>query len=257
MNKIQNTLKILSNKKVCGTFYRMVLGGGSLAKQVNPGQFVNIRIAKSLKPFLRRPFSIAGAKKNIEILYDVVGEGTALLSKRTSGEMLDVLGPLGNSFSLPPNNTKQIVMIAGGIGIAPFLCLADRLKKHPCEKIVLFGGRTKHHICGINDLKKAGCKVLISTDDGSRGVKGRVSKLFSEIPKNEDTTFIYTCGPEPMMKSVQNFAEKHRIKGEASCEEVMACGVGTCLGCACETKGGYKTACNDGPVFRLDEVILR
>ena len=108
----------------------------------------------------------------------------------------------------------------------------------------------------MKEFKGNGCKVYVSTDDGSVGTKGRVSKLFSKINKNPKTTFIYTCGPKPMMASVQAFAKKNKLQGQAACEEVMACALGACLGCSIKTTEGYKTVCYDGPVFDLNEVIF-
>ena len=155
---------------------------------------------------------------------------------------------------MPPEGTKQVVMIAGGIGIAPMLILSDILKKKKYDLVLLFGSRDRGHVYPMQEFKDNGVKVHIATDDGSVGVKGRVSILFDKIIKDPEHTFIYTCGPNPMMKAVQAFASEHGIAGQAACEEIMACGLGACLGCSIETKHGFKTVCYDGPDFNLDEV---
>ena len=256
MNKIQNIFKVVSNEKLCPKFYRLCLDAKSIVKNVKPGQFIHIRVSDGLEPFFRRPFSVYRAQKYVEIFYEAVGLGTKILSRKKKGDELDVLGPLGKEFSLPPKGTKQVVMVAGGIGVAPFLALSDILKKKNYELILLYGGRTKGHVYPMKEFKQNGCKVFVATDDGSVGVKGRVSELFSKIPCDPQSTFLYTCGPTPMMKAVQGFAAKNNLKGEAACEEVMACALGACLGCSIETTSGYKTVCCDGPVFLLDEVIF-
>lgn len=256
MKKIQDIYKIVSNDQLSKKFYRLVIDAPAISKNVKPGQFIHIRTSSGLEPFFRRPFSIYRSKRYVEVFYEPVGPGTNLMTQMKKGDKVDVIGPVGEPFTMPGKHIKQVVMVAGGIGIAPFMILSDALKSKKCELILLYGGRTKDHTFNMNEFKKNGCKVYVSTDDGSKGVKGRVSKLFNKIEKNSETTFIYTCGPNPMMASVQAFARKHKIQGEAACEEVMACALGACLGCSIKTKNGYKTVCYDGPVFDLDEVIF-
>ncbi len=256
MHKIQQTYTVLSNKKVCPRYYHLSLDGGKLPQNIYPGQFVHIRVREGLEPFFRRPFSVFRARKTVDILYDVVGQGTEILSSKGKGDRLDVLGPLGNHFALPDKNIRQVVMIAGGIGVAPFLIFSDYLKSHKAEKTLLYGGRTKAHVFDFKPFVRNGCDVHVATEDGGAGIKGRVSRLFSKIRKDPESTVIYTCGPKPMMAAVQDFARKHRLPGQASCEEVMACGLGACLGCSTKTHSGYKTVCYDGPVFDLQEICF-
>ena len=251
----QEKYKIVSNKRVNKRFFQLSLEAKPLLRKARAGQFVHLRISDGLKPFLRRPFSIYRIKNTLDILYDVVGDGTTMLSKKNKGEAIDCLGPLGTAFSLPPKNVKQIVMIAGGVGVAPFLALTDILKKEKYRLVLLYGGRTKDYCFSMKEFEKNGCRVHVATDDGSVGKKGRVSVLFSKIDLRE-STYLYTCGPKPMMACVQDFARQNHLQGQASLEEVMACGVGTCLGCSVKTKKGYKAVCHDGPVFDLSEVIF-
>ncbi len=256
MKQIQNIYKIVSNAPVNGTYYRLVLDAPVLARAVRPGQFIQIKVSDGLEPLFRRPFSVFRAKSGrVEIFYDVVGKGTKILSQRKKGEFLDVLGPLGKSFTMPSKEIKQIVFIAGGIGAAPFMIFSDGLKTHKAEKILLYGGRTRAHTFSLAEFKKNGVKTFIATDDGSVGEKGRVSELFSKIEISPET-MIYTCGPKPMIAAVQKFSKDNGLKGEASMEEIMACGLGACLGCSIPTTNGYRTVCHDGPVFRLEELVF-
>ena len=257
MAQIQNIFKVVSNEKLCPQFYRLCIDAKSILKKIKPGQFIHIRVNDGLEPFFRRPFSVYRAQKYVEVFYEVVGPGTAIMSKMKKGDDVDVLGPVGSEFSMPPKGIKQVVMIAGGIGVAPFLPLTDKLKNRGYELVLLYGGRTKGHTYKMKEFKDNGCAVYIKTDDGSVGIKGRVSKLFSRINLDSKSTFIYTCGPHAMMASVQEFAKKNDLRGEVACEEVMACALGACLGCSIKTTNGYKTVCYDGPVFDLNEVIFK
>ena len=256
MHKIQNKYRVVANEKICPKFYRLCLDAKPITKTIQPGQFIHIKVSDTFVPFFRRPFSVYRAKKYVEILYEAIGVGTKTLSTRKAGEYLDILGPLGNQFNMPPKGTKQIVMIGGGIGVAPFLILSDALAKKNYELILLYGGRSGGHVYDMKEFKKNGCKVYVATDDGSVGVHGRVSELFSKIKTDSRTTILYTCGPHAMMHAVQKFAMKHKLYCEASCEEIMACALGACLGCSIRTTKGYKTTCYDGPVFNIKEVIF-
>jgi dihydroorotate dehydrogenase electron transfer subunit len=253
MLKNQKKYQVISNKKICPQFFRLRLDAPSLLSQIQPGQFIHLRMSEGLKPFFRRPFSVFRAKESLDLLCEVVGPGTKLLSLKKKGDWLDCVGPLGTPFKLPGPKIQQVVMVAGGIGVAPFLCLTDQLKDKGFELLLLYGGRTKDHVFSFKEFKENGCKVYISTDDGQRGVRGRVSELFSKMQLSPKT-FVYTCGPRPMIESVRQFTVMHQLQGQASLEEVMACGVGTCLGCSIKTRLGYKTVCHDGPVFDLNDL---
>lgn len=256
MQKIQDTYPVLALKKVNQTYFRLTFKAPLLAKVIKPGQFIHIRVSEGFEPFFRRPFSVYRAQGGkVEIFFEPVGKGSRLLASRKSGDTLDVLGPLGKPFTPPSKDIQQIVFVAGGIGVAPFMIFSDVIKKHKAQKILLYGGRSKAHTFPMTEFKKNGVTVLTATDDGSVGVKGRVSELFKHIAV-APSTMIYTCGPRPMMAAVQAFAREHHLNGEASCEEVMACGLGACLGCSIPTTKGYQTVCHDGPVFDLNELIF-
>ena len=256
MQQIQNTYPVIGVQKVNAAYFRLTFKAPALAKAVKPGQFIHIKVSEGFEPFFRRPFSVYRAYDGkVEIFFEPVGKGSRLLASKKKGDTLDVLGPLGKPFTMPSSDVKQIVFIAGGIGVAPFMIFANTIKKHKAEKILLHGGRAKAHTFSMNEFTKNGVKAFVATDDGSAGVKGRVSELFHKIVIAPSTK-IYTCGPRPMMAAVQAFAQTHGLKGEASCEEVMACGLGACLGCSIPTTKGYQTVCHDGPVFDLDTLIF-
>ena len=255
--RIQDSYTVAANKKVCDHYYQLSLAAPELAARVTPGQFVHIRTVQGLTPFFRRPFSVYRAGRTVDILYEVVGPGTAALSALKKGAVLDVLGPLGTGFSPPPDGTRQVVMVAGGIGVAPFLALTDVFKKRrDLDLLLLYGARSAGHVFDMGAFVRNRCRIFVATEDGGEGVKGRVSRLFKEIHPDPETTAVYTCGPRPMMAAVQSFAGEHGLWGQASCEEVMACGLGACLGCSTHTKSGYKTVCHDGPVFDLAELTF-
>ena len=245
-------VKILSNIKVEGSYYKMTLGAPYIARHATPGQFVQARCSDGFDPLLRRPFSIHRLTSNqgIEVLYEVIGRGTGILSGKKKGECLDVLGPLGKGFTLP--RSRAATIIAGGIGVAPLVFLAETLKKKNIKTAVLIGAKTKSLVLCEKDFKKLGFETYIATDDGTCGSKGFVSKLF----KPETGEMVYACGPNPMLKCIASACKRKRIDCEVSLEEKMACGIGACLGCSIKVKGGRnKFACKDGPVFKATDLL--
>lgn len=256
MSEIQGIYPVVSNEKLSPCFWRMVIDAPPIQSTVKPGQFIHVKVNDGLEPFFRRPFSVYRAKTHVEIFYEVVGVGTRILSEKKQGDPVDVLGPVGTPFTLPGEKIRQVVMVAGGIGVAPFLMLTDVLKARGLDLILLYGGRTGGHVYPMEEFKANGVLVSVATDDGSVGMRGRVTGLFGDIVWDPQTTMLYTCGPHAMMRAVQEFAKRNTIPGQAACEEVMACALGACLGCSIRTTGGYKTVCYEGPVFDLQEIIF-
>ena len=265
---------ILENKKIAQGFYKMRVRSLYLAKNSKPGQFIEVQCSDGIEPLLRRPFGVHRILKNgIEMLYEVVGKGTAMLSEKKAGEEIDLIGPLGNGFMLNEKTKKRknekTILVAGGIGIAPLLALAERLAYSKKQKIHVFiGAKTKEHIICSEDFKKIGCDVSVSTEDGSRDYKGLVTNLLNKLFDDEtikpsnDTT-IYACGPVGMLKEVARIARAKEMACQVSLEERMACGVGVCLGCPVKVKTlhvsrttlhEYKMVCKDGPVFNAEEI---
>jgi len=245
--------KILSNEKIRLGYFKMLFESSYIAKEAMPGQFVEIKCSDTFDPLLRRPLGIhkVGAK-TIELLYEVIGKGTDILSKKKEGDFLDVLGPLGSGFKILSGSS---ILIAGGIGVAPMVFLAEALADKKIKPTVLTGAKTKKEILCDKDFGKISPDVYIATDDGSRGEKGFVSELFEKLLKNSKPSVVYACGPYAMLKAIAGICKKKKILCQVSMEEKMACGIGVCLGCGIKVKDGYKLVCKDGPVFDAQEII--
>lgn len=254
IKKYDEDVPLLENKKINDKYFKLVFRSPNLSKHIKPGQFVHVRVNQGQDPYLRRPFSYfraAGGK--VEILCEALGRGTTLLSGKKKGEILRVMGPLGNAFTEDPGKKKRI-LVAGGVGVPPLIFLAE---KYPTAYL-LIGTKSKAELMPKSELKKVRAKVLYSTEDGSYGTEGRVTLLLEKILQSQHPGefFIQTCGPKKMMEAVIAIAVKYDVEGEASWDESMACGVGACLGCMVKTREGLKRACADGPVFSFKDLTL-
>lgn len=239
----QNNYQILSNVALINDVYKMVLGGDTRYITA-PGQFINIRLEGK---FLRRPISVCDYDdKSITIIYKIVGEGTEQLSKLESGEVLDVLTGLGNGYDIT-KSTKPL-LIGGGVGVPPMYNLAKALLADGQKPTVVLGFNTKSEVFYEDEFKALGCNTLVTTVDGSYGIKGFVTDAMTDL----DYDYFYTCGPLPMFKAVYNSTS---TSGQFSFEERMGCGFGACMGCSCKTKYGNKRICKDGPVLVKEEII--
>ncbi len=222
--------RVESIKNLLPNTYLLIVHSPLIASGIKPGQFCNIKVSESDFPLLRRPFSICKVdRENLYFMFDVHGEGTKLLARKQKDDIIDVLGPLGNGFDLSGYYSAALI-VAGGIGIAPFPFLIQQIP--PDKKVIcFFGGRSRQNIIeyGMKNL-------LISTDDGSAGFKGNVVQLIeSEFEKfKNETVRIFSCGPNPMLKALQKFSIKNNIDCQISTECVMACGFGICQGCPIE-----------------------
>ena len=275
INMINVKAKIIKNAWIKHNFFHCVISASELAKRAIPGQFINVRINDSLTPFLRRPFSIYNAQDGrVEFIYEIVGEGTRLLSSRKKGEYLDVIGLLGNGFEINTRQDAQNILVAGGMGVAPLFFLAKRIvgRKGIPKPLVLLGAKDKGHLLCEDEFKRLGCRIKVATDDGTKGFKGYVSELLKTIilPNNsgqainydvqrtkyeERSTTIYACGPRPMLKEIALIAKEADVSVQMSLEEHMACGVGACWGCVVLTRKGFKRVCKDGPVFEAKDLL--
>lgn len=253
----QVKVKIISNKKVAADHYELFFKAPATLTKTKPGQFFNIRISDSYEPFLRRPFGFFKSGKNrAAIFYKVVGKATRVLSAKKEGDTIDVLGPLGNGFEIPAKKPKKAILVAGGHGVAPLYALCKELHRKRINTTVLIGSRTKSHVVCEKDFKNLGVKVRVATEDGTKGKKGLVTDLLLKELKNiKPKTIIYACGPKPMLKAVAKISLKERAACDLSLEEYMACGTGTCLGCAVKTRSGYRMVCKDGPVFNAGDLV--
>jgi dihydroorotate dehydrogenase electron transfer subunit len=215
-----------------------------------PGQFYMIGTGSTADPLLKRPFCFFDrVNGDIQLLYRVRGRGTELLRDKKSGDLVDVLGPLGNPWPMPPKKEHPLI-VAGGVGIASVMPLVTGLTK---RATVLYGGRSRDELLMLEELKAVAGELRTSTEDGSHGAKGLVTDLVRGI--SGENHVIYACGPEGMLKAIAEMARERGLNGYVSLEEHMACGVGACLGCAVMTKKGYKRVCKEGPVFKMGEVV--
>ncbi len=220
---------------------------------VKPGNFAEIHISNSPEIFLRRPLSILDIdyeKKLISFYVKIIGKGTKRLGENNVGDKVNIIYPLGNSFNIP-DNVKKVLIVGGGSGIAPFILLGKELKKKNIHTTFLLGGRSKKDILLTEKFSKYG-EVLVTTEDGSLGEKGMVTDHSIFKPDNLDFDKIYTCGPNAMMKAIGKIAVSKNIDCEVSLENMMACGFGVCLCCVTETQEGNKRVCKEGPVFNVN-----
>ena len=240
----QGIYEIKSNTQLTDSIYEMVLIGDT-SSITAPGQFINIKLDGF---YLRRPISICDYNdETITIIYKVVGEGTAVMSKMKSGDKLDVLCGLGNGFDVSKSSEKP-VLIGGGVGVPPMYNLCKKLISDGKKVTVILGFNKKDEIFYEDEFKKLGADVKVTTVDGSYGIKGFVTDALKET----DYTYFFTCGPMPMFKAIEATAT---TSGQYSFEERMGCGFGACMGCSCKTKYGNKRICKDGPVLEREEII--
>ncbi len=248
---------VIENKKLIKNHYLLTLHPLEKIKKPKPGNFFMVAVDNGLDPLLKRPISIhRWLGGDIQLLYRVVGKGTSRLSEKKPGDILGILGPLGNGFPLNIKS-ENIILVAGGLGIAPIFALAELFSKR--NPALFYGARTKNEVLCTDELKAAGIDPVIATDDGSSGRKGNIVNVLKEhITRHVSRTtdnILFACGPEPMLKSLSALAAKHKVKGYMALEQHMACGLGTCLGCVVKTIKGYKRVCKEGPVFPIEEIV--
>ncbi len=254
MDKTKKTLidfEVEQCLSVGSSYFRLDLRSECKLPFIIPGQFAQVRVDNSKTTYLRRPFSIHNVdfeNNGISFLINKVGDGSRALGMLEKGDKLNVLLPLGNGFGYDIQG-KNVLLIGGGVGIAPMLYLADCLSKTN-QVNMLFGFRTSAQIIDLSKFEQFG-KVFITTEDGTAGEKGFVTN-HSVLQNNFDKIFV--CGPTPMMKAVAAYAATGSIECEVSLENKMACGLGACLCCVTETKEGHKCVCTDGPVFNINEL---
>lgn len=251
--------KVLSNEKLSDTHYRIKLEASQIAKAARAGQFVHIRCSPGYDPLLRRPFSIHKcAQGRIDILYQIVGKGTGLLSQKRRGDQLDSLGPLGKGFEIGSAFNK-IFIVGGGIGAAPLYMVAQEITRlgHGQDVTVLLGAKNKELILGKDDFERLGLEVMIATEDGSTGYRGLISNLFQEsiLSQASLSVAIYTCGPVSMLRKIAELSRHRGFFCQVSVEQKMGCGVGACLGCVIRGASGYLRVCKDGPVFDAKKIL--
>ena len=252
--------RVMWNRPEASGYFRMGLAVDGGFEAARPGQFVMVRVGGGISPLLRRPFSLLGlirqgdAVTGIEILFKVVGSGTEMLSQAGEGDRLSVIGPLGNAF-LVPDDCRQLILVAGGVGVPPIRFLAQSLldREGALDRCVVFiGGRTRNDLVCITEFDLPGFLLDISTDDGSRGSQGVVTRSLQRTLDAGPADLICACGPPAMLKAVADIARARNVACQVSIEAMMACGMGACLGCAVRLRDDdsrYRHVCMDGPVF--------
>ena len=238
----KTVLKVIENTRLAPGVYRMVLEGD--ASGVWPGQFIDIHLPGN---YLRRPISVCDFdEKSITVIYKVVGEGTAKMARIPFGMKLDVLTGLGNGYNLSLGGDYPL-LIGGGVGIPPLYALAKRLAERGKFVNVILGFNTKEEMFYVREFETICEGVTVTTADGSYGIKGFVTDALAE-----GYSYVYSCGPLPMLKAV---AKAMTTDGQFSLEERMGCGFGACMGCSIMTVTGAKRVCKDGPVFLKEDII--
>ena len=241
----KGTYRIVENRPLTSNVYRMQVEGDT-QWIVRPGQFVNIEIEGF---YLRRPISICDYSDNtITLIYKVVGRGTEAMSHMQAGRELDMLTGLGNGYDVSRSGEHPL-LVGGGVGIPPLYGLAKRLTAQGKRVTAVLGFNRESEIFLAEEFRALGAEVIIATADGSAGLKGLVTDGMAAV---SDYTYLYTCGPEPMLKAVYSAC---KTSGQFSFEERMGCGFGACMGCSCKTKYGNKRICKDGPVLEKEEIV--
>ena len=255
MAKSMKTASVVRQEQIGRDIYSMTVDCPEIADAAVPGQFASLFTGDNSR-LLPRPISICDADDGkLRFVYRIAGEGTRIISGLKSGDKIRLLGPLGNGYTLKDGSA---ILMGGGIGIPPMLYLAKKLKSKGVELKIVLGYRDEEFLkAEFDDLGE----VYVSSDTGFMGVKGTVIDAIREY--NIDGDVIYACGPKPMLKAIKTFAQEKGTEAQLSLEERMACGIGACLACVCETtatddhsKVNNARVCADGPVFDAKEVVL-
>jgi dihydroorotate dehydrogenase electron transfer subunit len=259
---------VVANTRLSDDYCVISLAAPEIAALAQPGQFVMVKPARGTDPLLRRPFSIFeilrdanGAAAGITLLNKRIGVGTGLIYEAEPGARLACLGPLGHPFE-PVDAPIEAWMVAGGVGLAPFATLAEALHARGTKATLFYGARRASELYYVDFFEKLGVKVVLTTEDGSRGVKGRITVPLERAlrERHSQAVQMYVCGPTPMMKAVADLAAAHSCPCDVSLEQVMGCGLGGCYSCVVLTKDHgsaphFVRSCLDGPVFDSRRII--
>lgn len=256
MKKSLSNLQIVAKDFLSADTVRLILKGDDnhVFPEIKPGQFVNVAIPNCGEAYLRRPISVNrfdSQKGLLHLVVKMVGKGTRALGQLQPGDVVNVLLPLGNGFPTEDVEGKKILIIGGGVGIAPLLYYGDVLKAHAAQPTFLLGARKADDVVLKEEFEKI-AQTFVTTEDGSLGSKGFVTA--HEVLSNDDFDFWVCCGPMPMMKAVASLARNRNKDCFVSLENTMACGLGACLCCVEKTVRGNECVCTSGPVFNINEL---
>lgn len=244
--------KLFGNKRITEDLFIMEFEGNELLSEFKPGQFVQVKI-NGPSSFLRRPISIHDVDYNLntfKLLILRAGQNTAMLAEMVPGDSLNMIYPLGNSFSDPAAGDR-VLLVGGGVGVAPLLFLAKRLISIGYKPDWLLGFRSGERIIDLEEYKSIG-EVYLTTEDGSVGERGYVTG--HSVLEGKGYNRIYCCGPDPMMKAISDYCKRNGITCEVSLENLMACGIGICLCCVVCTVKGHVCTCTEGPIFNITDL---
>ncbi len=254
--------ELTRREQVAPEHYLLTFVCPPIAEQAQPGQFVHLRVTKGLEPLLRRPFSVMNvnlSQGSFQLLIQAVGQGTQILAQAQAGAVFDLLGPVGQPFPLP-DGAEQVLLVAGGVGVAPLIFVAERLKEQPAPCYVqgLFGAQTEDYLCCWLEFSTRCDEFATATEDGSAGEKGLVTDLLDKQLDRGGVDRVYACGPVAMLAEVARQCQEQQVPCWVSLEQRMACGVGACLGCAVPTRAEdsqhYQRVCREGPVFAAAQI---
>ena len=259
---------VLSNTRLSEDYSVLALAAPAIAQAALPGQFVMLKTSRGMDPLLRRPFSIfevlrdeRGTPTGISVFNKRIGTGTALLYEVEAGARLQCLGPLGRPFE-PVDPPAEAWMVAGGVGLAPFVTLAEALLARGTTTTLFYGARRAADLHCADIFERLGIRIVTSTEDGSAGVKGRVTVPLERALARQASSdvHLYVCGPTPMMRAVADVAAAHHRRCDVSLEQVMGCGLGGCYSCVVTARsaGGaphHTRSCIDGPVFDASRIV--
>ena len=254
MKKFVLDLKVKSLERLHERYVLIKLTDDKPLPEMLPGQFVEVQVTGSPTTFLRRPISINFVdyeQNELWLLVATVGDGTRQMARLQVGDVLNCLLPLGNGFT-PAKNGEKVLLVGGGVGVAPLLYMGAEMKRQNIEPTFLLGARSAKDLLMLDIFKRYG-RVYVTTEDGSEGEKGFVTN--HSLLQQERFDRISTCGPTPMMKAVARFARQNGVDCEVSLENLMACGLGACLCCVEKTVDGNLCVCKDGPVFNIQKLL--
>jgi dihydroorotate dehydrogenase electron transfer subunit len=261
---------VIANRRLSADYNVLSLAAPEIAASARPGQFVMIKTSGGQDPLLRRPFSIfeilrdaSGRPSGVSIFNKRIGAGTTLLSRVEAGTRLPLLGPLGRPFE-PVDPPAEAWMIAGGVGLAPFVTLAAALSARKTRATLYYGARRAEELYCVELFEAMGVSIVLATEDGSRGVRGRITVPLEAALKERplgNPVKLYVCGPTPMMRACAQLAGDHGRACDVSLEQVMGCGLGGCYSCVVLARGAgggtphHTRTCIDGPVFDAQRVV--
>jgi dihydroorotate dehydrogenase electron transfer subunit len=262
MAPVQVTAEVVGLRRV-GAYHHLTMLAPGIPEATRPGHFVALAVGgEGSGMLLRRAFSIhrvtPGSAGTVEIVFATHGQGTRWLADRRRGDKLDVIGPLGRPFTLP-KQPVACVLVAGGYGAAPLFGLSEQLRARGCRVDMVLGAASEDRLFGVLEARRSSASVTVTTEDGSAGLRGRVTDPLPEIIRAAGADVVYACGPMAMLAAVAEVARDHGAHSQCAVEEAMACGIGVCMTCVLPVRGAdgvtrMVRSCTDGPVFRGSDV---